>query len=391
MKKGIYRWALGWIGICAVISILAPIIATQTPWRIIYNNQNYYPLVYNLTGWGRVIPDASLQLDWHQLGQENLWMAPIPFDPTRPDHSESETNSKHWLGKDEAGRDIASQLIHGTRTALGIGIGACLISVFLGLILGGLAGYLGDRGWMASRAQLLLGIFGMLLGIFYIFFTPFLTLLELDVPWILNGLLSVGIFTVFPILGIKFANVFHYFPFWKKTIHIPIDFIISRLIEIKHAFPTLFLVLAIMAIIPGGEGWLAIILGITGWTPFARLIRAEMLQIKTLDYMTAGKALGYSPGRLLFKHAIPNALGPVWSMVGFSIAGSILAESALSFIRDDPDQISWGAILASARHHPEAWGLAVWPGLALFFTLYAFQLLGEAARNKWNPRMRNIP
>lgn len=173
-----------------------------------------------------------------------------------------------------------------------------------------------------------------------------------------------------------------------------VDVGISRVTEVMLAFPTFFLVLAVMglmrveSLVP-----VMVVIGLTRWTDVSRLVRAEVLKLRTHDFIEASRALGASPLRTLLRHVLPNALGPVWVAATFGIAGAILLETALSFLGFGvpPPAPSWGELLTQAHRYiayPGAWWLAVFPGVAIFLTVTAFNLLGEGLRDALDPRMK---
>ena len=127
---------------------------------------------------------------------------------------------------------------------------------------------------------------------------------------------------------------------------------------------------------------LVFLIGIIFWTGIARFVRAELLKIRTLDYVQAAKAMGFSHTRIFLQHALPKAMGPVLITVAFGVAGAVLVEATLSFlgIGVSDGQITWGTILKEARTSPEAWWLAIFPGLAIFFTILIFNMIGEGLK-----------
>ena len=167
------------------------------------------------------------------------------------------------------------------------------------------------------------------------------------------------------------------------------DWIVSRLIEIVLCFPLLFLVLAIVALFKPSLYTIVIALGLTSWTTEARYMRAEMLRIRELDFAHAARASGARDGRIIFRHLLPNALAPVLVSASFGVAWAILIESALSFLGFGVPlpKASWGSILATAEEHIEyAWWLALFPGLAIFTTVAAFNVIGDRFREALDPR-----
>lgn len=165
-----------------------------------------------------------------------------------------------------------------------------------------------------------------------------------------------------------------------------VDALISRLTEVMLSFPTLFFFLAILGMVRVTSLWpLVLVLGLTRWTDISRLVRAEVLRLRGLDFVTAARALGLSNARVLWVHVVPNALGPVLVAATFGVASAILIESALSFLGlgAPPPTASWGELLTQAHRyltHPGAWWLAVFPGLAIAGSVIAIHLFGEGLR-----------
>lgn len=194
------------------------------------------------------------------------------------------------------------------------------------------------------------------------------------------GFVSVGIATVF---GIILGGIAGYFGGW-------IDQLVNRLIEVLMTIPTFFLIIAIIAFLPPSIYNVMVVIGITGWTGIARFVRAEFLKLKNLDFVTASRALGASDARIIFLHMLPNAMAPVLVSAVFGIAGAILTESSLSFLGFGvpPPTPSWGDILSQSRDYIEfAWWLTIFPGLAIFITIMAYNIVGEALRDAMDPRL----
>lgn len=170
-----------------------------------------------------------------------------------------------------------------------------------------------------------------------------------------------------------------------------VDAVVTRAVEAFSAIPTLLLVLVVGALVPHPTtATLLWTIALTRWTELARLVRAEVLLVLGADYITAARALGASPTRVLRRHVLPNAIGPAIVAAAFGVASIILAEAAVDFLRvGSPETApSWGESLGEARLHAEAWWLIVFPGAALLITLVALNLLGEAARSALDPRLR---
>jgi peptide/nickel transport system permease protein len=168
-----------------------------------------------------------------------------------------------------------------------------------------------------------------------------------------------------------------------------VDWLVSRLIEVVLCFPFLFLVLGIVALFRPSIYTIMIALGLTSWTSEARLVRGELLRIRDLEFAEAARASGARDSRIIFRHLLPNALAPVLVLASFGVAGAILTESALSFLGFGVPlpTASWGSILSAAHAYIEhAWWLVLFPGLAIFSTVAAFNIIGERLREALDPR-----
>lgn len=133
-----------------------------------------------------------------------------------------------------------------------------------------------------------------------------------------------------------------------------------------------------------------VIIGFTGWTGIAKYIRAELLKVRSLEYIEAAQSLGFSEWRIMLRHAIPNSLTSVLITVAFGVASAILVESSLSFlgIGVQADVMTWGKLLNASREEISAWHLAIFPGLAIFITVTVFNLLGEGLTDAMDPRLK---
>lgn len=169
-----------------------------------------------------------------------------------------------------------------------------------------------------------------------------------------------------------------------------IDAILMRFVDIMLAFPTFFLILAVIAILEPSIYTIMIVIGLTSWMDVARLVRAEFLTLKERDFVTAAKASGAGSLRIIFNHVLPNALSPVFVSATFGIAGAILIESGLSFLGlgVQPPNPSWGNIITSGKDNIEvAWWLSLFPGLAILITVLSYNLVGEGLRDSLDPRI----
>ncbi|MDK2971024.1 MAG: peptide/nickel transport system permease protein [Candidatus Sumerlaeota bacterium] len=169
-----------------------------------------------------------------------------------------------------------------------------------------------------------------------------------------------------------------------------IDLALSRLIEIVICFPVLFLILAVQAFATHPSILnIMVLLGLVSWTGVARLQRGEFIRLVNRDFVMAVRGLGGSNMRIIFHHVLPNALGPILVTISFGIAGSIVVESALSYLGFGVPQpmASWGDLLNNGRNDIQGtWWLTVFPGMAIFLTVTCFNLVGEAVRDALDPR-----
>ncbi len=170
-----------------------------------------------------------------------------------------------------------------------------------------------------------------------------------------------------------------------------LDGVIARVTETLTAFPTLVLVLVVQAVVPHPSLWtLLFAIGLTRWPEVARLVRAEVMLVSSQDYVVAARALGAGPWRILRRHVFPNAVAPVLVAATFGIASVVLVEASLDFLRvgAPAGSASWGETLSETREHLGAWWLLVFPGVAVFVTVVALNLVGEALRDALDPRLK---
>jgi len=169
-----------------------------------------------------------------------------------------------------------------------------------------------------------------------------------------------------------------------------VDTVLMRFVDIMLCFPAFFLILAVITFLEPSIWYIMMVIGLTGWMGVARLVRAETLSIREMDYIMAARCIGCSDLRIIFLHILPNAISPVLVSASLGVAGAILTESALSFlgIGVQPPTPSWGNILTSGKDYIEfAWWLSLFPGMAILVTVLAYNLLGEGIRDALDPRV----
>jgi len=170
-----------------------------------------------------------------------------------------------------------------------------------------------------------------------------------------------------------------------------VDSALMRLVDIMLCFPAFFLILAVITFLEPSIWYIMMVIGLTGWMGVARLVRAETMSIREMEYILAARCIGCSSSRIMFRHILPNAVSPVLVSATLGIAGAILTESALSFlgIGVQPPTPSWGNILTSGKDYIEfAWWLSLFPGLAILVTVLSYNLLGEGIRDALDPRVK---
>lgn len=169
------------------------------------------------------------------------------------------------------------------------------------------------------------------------------------------------------------------------------DLLFMRFVDIMFAFPDLLFVIAISFAIGRGLFTLFIALAIVGWPGVARIIRSQVISIKQKEYIEAARAIGMSDMRILFRHVLPNCIAPIIVLVSLSIPGVILSEATYSFLGlgAQPPTPSWGAILNDGqRFIRNAPWIAIWPGIAIFITVLAYNLVGNGLRDALDPFLK---
>ena len=166
-----------------------------------------------------------------------------------------------------------------------------------------------------------------------------------------------------------------------------VDMLGMRLVEVFEAIPLLILLLTFVAFFGRNIYMIMVIIGVTGWSGYARYIRAEFLKLRKQDYVQAAVASGLPLRSILFRHMLPNGVAPLLVAASFGVASAILAEAMLSFLGLGPvDAPSWGQMLnQSVKSSVFNWWMAVFPGSAIFFTVFAYNLMGEAFRDAIDP------
>ena len=195
------------------------------------------------------------------------------------------------------------------------------------------------------------------------------------------GLVAVSIYIF---IGTTIGSLAGYYGGW-------VDGLLMRFVDIMLSIPTFFLILMVIAFVGPNILNVMVVIGLTSWTDIARLVRGEILSLKEREFIQAARVIGMKDSRIILRHLLPNALGPILVVATLGIGGAILVESSLSFLGlgVQPPTASWGNMLLEGKEHlTDAWWLVVFPGFAIFLTVMGFNLLGEGLRDLLDPRLK---
>lgn len=284
----------------------------------------------------------------------------------------------YLLGTDELGRDVFARMLQGAWVSLSVGFVAVGIAVFIGILLGGLAGYYGQNPIRVGEVFIAVLVIWMALGwgklsTLILVFLALAAIASAAVLVVQRGSDSRGLFHVF---SAQFLSV---------------DMVITGLIDIMLCFPSFFLILTVVALLPASIYNIMIVIGITSWMGAARFVRAEFLSLREQDFVAAARALGVPDWRIIFRHMMPNAIAPVLVSATIGIAGAILTEAGLSFLGFGvpPPDATWGNILSDGKNYLfDAPWLTFVPGIAILVVVLSFNLFGEGLRDILNPKLR---
>jgi len=288
----------------------------------------------------------------------------------------------YLFGTDNLGRDIFARMLQGAWVSLTVGFVAVGISVIIGIFLGGIAGYFGEApirvDHMIPAVLLTMGFIAAVTG-------------ETGVAL---SLIAIGAGVVFlsmaaqkmPLTGNLSAPVR-----LLRTPVLTVDALIMRLVDIMLCFPSFFLILTVVALLPASLYNIMIIIGLTSWMGTTRFVRAEFLSLREQDFVLAARAMGVNTYRIIFRHMMPNAIAPVLVSATIGIASAILTEAGLSFLGfgAPPPHATWGNILSGGKDFIfDAPWLTFVPGIAILIVVLSFNLFGEGLRDALNPKLR---
>jgi peptide/nickel transport system permease protein len=284
----------------------------------------------------------------------------------------------YLLGTDELGRDVFARMLQGAWVSLTVGFVAVGISVLIGIFLGGLSGYYGHSP--VRVGQVLIVVLALLLAVNWSRLSANSLIVLLSI--------AVGIAVLQILLHKKGLGG----PlFFLNAQLISVDMLVTGLIDVMLCIPTFFLILTVIALLPPSMYNIMIVIGLTSWMGAARFVRAEFLSLREQDFVTAARALGVSDWRIIFRHMVPNAIGPVLVSATIGIAGAILTEAGLSFLGFGvpPPHATWGNILSDGKNYLfDAPWLTFVPGIAILVVVLSFNLFGEGLRDILNPKLR---
>ena len=288
----------------------------------------------------------------------------------------------YLMGTDDLGRDVFARMLQGAWVSLTVGFVAVGISVLVGIFMGGIAGYFGQshiKYDLIITSCFLIGG-GALLAL---------------------GRVRAGV--VMLIIGHAFLALFFVSrkvfqdrptPWWFSMLHrnaVSVDTLIMRMVDIMLCFPSFFLILTVVAILPASIYNIMIVIGLTSWMGTTRFVRAEFLSLREHDFVTAARALGIGNFRIIFRHMMPNAVAPVLVSSTIGIATAILTEAGLSFLGFGvpPPHATWGNILSDGKRFIfDAPWLTFIPGIAILVVVLCFNLFGEGLKDAMNPKLR---
>ena len=329
------------------------------------------------TGDSPVLDPAKVRLSEKLLGP----LGPVNEEMVKP--GDRPFLRLYLLGTDDLGRDVFARMMQGAWVSLTVGFVAVGIAVFIGIVMGGIAGYYGNLRINFMQA---LSMVAFLISM--VFFVSGQRDRALNL--LLAALFFMSLSMAYYFLSTKGGRSPGALRFLLFDT-VSVDSLIMRFVDIMLCFPSFFLILTVVAILPASIYNIMIVIGLTSWMGTTRFVRAEFLSLREQDFVSAAKVMGISDMSIIFRHMIPNAIAPVLVSATIGIAGAILTEAGLSFLGFGvpPPHATWGNILSDGKRFIfDAPWLTYIPGLSILIVVLAFNLFGEGLREALNPKLR---
>lgn len=289
----------------------------------------------------------------------------------------------HWLGTDGLGRDVLANIVYGCRTSFLISLPVMVAATAIGIGLGSLAGFCGNRFFRMTYVSLVLYSFAVVLAWFYGFYARslFLGLTQPSAEASSAGqrLVSLSIMIGIFAGAAGLRHVLVRLLGLRQSFYFPVDLLVLKLIEVITAIPRLILILCLAAFVYPSLQTLMLLTLVSYWAGPARLVRGELRKVSALPYVQAAGALGLPTARILFRHALPNSLTSVAVAFTFGVTSLLALESTLSFlgIGVPPDLPSWGRMIAGIKSNLSAWWLVLLPGITLSLAVLSIQTCSQ--------------
>lgn len=196
-------------------------------------------------------------------------------------------------------------------------------------------------------------------------------------------LIGIVVVTLAAVVGTVLGLLSGYYGGW-------VDFTVMRLVEVFYSFPFLILVIAVMAILGPSIFNVMWVLGLVHWPSYARLVRAQVLSLRKIEYIQAARATGCSDARIIFRHIMPNTITPIIVQATLGIPGAILSSAALGFLGFgvQPPTPEWGSMVNEGKDYILLnSNMILWPGLCIFLVVLSFNFIGDALRDTLDPRL----
>ncbi len=384
-------WAIVFLGSLLAVALLRDLIANDRPLFCQIDGQTFFPAFRTIftdadrVNWRPPFDVIHRENLWHSFDYQSVVFCPVPFragqtikkaDWQRPFSTVKieEKKFKTWFGTDGSGHDVAAGIVAGTWVAIWVGILAMGVAGLIGILLGSLAGYFGDDRLQVRRGVLWANFLGVPTAIFFAL-VPRKYFLFNHPDWLEIGqsiFIFISILLVFNFLGRQISQT----KYFSKKITIPADLLVMRLTEIFLAIPGFIVVISVAAVASLSRmplSWMVVIVGCISWMGVARLLRAELLRVREMEFVESARALGLPDSKIILRHALPNSLRPVWIALALGMAGAVMLEASLSFLGFTSTQAgtSWGSLLNEGRGNYQFWWVSVFPGIAICLTILA--------------------